>query len=216
MLSLFIGSLTAELERDGSATFYYLQGPLESPPGPNIKTYYDPPYFTFYNWPRCFSPADDKSMEDAYHFLSKTIADEGPFDGLLGFSHGSTLAAGYLAHLAKDRQDVWDLPVRCAVLFNSLPPFQVKDFVRGTSRTRDIKHLFYDEGLEGWLKIPTLHIVGQADFIYEHSMKLYELCDAKTRTLVSHKGGHELPAEEDLVKEVAKGIRELGERIQSV
>lgn len=155
-------------------------------------------------------------MEDAYDFLAEMIAEEGPFDGLVGFSHGSTLAAGFLAHLAKERQDAWDLPVRCAVFFNALPPFQVKDFVRGTSKTRDIKELFYDEGIEGWLKIPTLHIVGQADFVYEHSMKLYDMCDDKTKTIIRHEGGHEIPVAEYLVNEVANVIRVLGKRTQSV
>src|SRR4051812_29511175 len=89
------GPLIDELERDGSAKFEFLQGRVSCGAGPGISAVFEPPYFSFYNWPRTFDPSDDDSMHDAYALLEDTLAEQGPFDGLLGFSHGGTLAAGY-------------------------------------------------------------------------------------------------------------------------
>ena len=204
------GPLIDELERDGSAKFEFLQGRVSCGAGPGILAVFEPPYFSFYNWPRTFDPSDDDSMHDAYALLEDTLAEKGPFDGLLGFSHGGTLAAGYLGHLAKKRQDLRNLPVRCAVFLNALPPFRVKNFIKGKSRSRDIKEFFHDEGLEGCLTLPTLHVVSEADFIYQQSMKLYDICDSRSKLLIKHDGGHGIPTDPGVVKKVAATIRELG------
>lgn len=58
------------------------------------QEFFDPPY---YEW---WSAAQNEGggttyqgMEESLRYLERYMLDHGPFDGLLGFSQGSTLAA---------------------------------------------------------------------------------------------------------------------------
>ncbi|KAF2215725.1 hypothetical protein CERZMDRAFT_89976, partial [Cercospora zeae-maydis SCOH1-5] len=62
-------------------------------------------------------------MLEAYELLYDVIEDDGPFDGILGFSHGGTLASGFIMHHMAMRPSE-PLPFRCALFFNALPPFR--------------------------------------------------------------------------------------------
>ena len=138
---------------------------------------------------------------EAYDLLSETIEEEGPFDGVLGFSHGGTLAAGFLAHHAK-QHPYGDVPFRCAVFISSLPPFQIDD----------AEQLHFDDSLLGNINIPTVHVVGTSDFVYNHSLRLYKLCDAKSASLVVHDKGHEIPGDRKSVAVMTKALKDLGTR----
>jgi Serine hydrolase (FSH1) len=81
----------------------------------------------------------------------------------------------------------------------SLPPF----------RMNPEESLVIDEGLDGYIKIPTVHIVGSKDFVYEDSIVLHNICDPATRTLVIHDRGHNIPGDAKNVEKMAKAIREL-------
>ena len=63
-------------------------------------------------------------MREAYALLSHIIDTEGPFDGILGFSHGATLAFGFLVQHAREHP-YEAMPVRCAVSFSGMPPFRL-------------------------------------------------------------------------------------------
>lgn len=114
----------SDLRRDNTATFHFLEGECDSDPGPGIAGYFDGPYYSYYKFPRSFSDIDDSDVLDAYDQLYTVIEEEGPFDGILGFSHGGTLAAGFLIQHAK-RFPHDPPPVRCAIFINSLPPFRM-------------------------------------------------------------------------------------------
>src|SRR4051794_3769504 len=113
------GGLIGDLQRDNAATFHFLEGEVDSDAGPGIAGYYDGPYYSYYRFPRTFSPEDrdESDVLDAYELLYETIALHGPFDGVLGFSHGGTLAAGFLIHHAKMSPQEPPL-FRCAIFVN--------------------------------------------------------------------------------------------------
>ena len=71
----------------------------------------------------------------------------------------------------------------------------------------------FERGLKGCVNIPTLHVVGREDFIYEHSLKLYQVCEEKSATLILHEKGHEIPSEPKILKKVTAAIRDLSHRI---
>lgn len=195
-----VGPLIRELQSDNSASFYFVEGEVESGPGPGVEGIFEGPYFTFYKWPRNVTD-DDKSLNDAYELLSEVIEEEGPFDGVLGFSHGGTLAFGFLAHLFKTKP-YEPPPFRCAIFMNAPPPF----------RMDDSGNFIMDDGLEGLIHIPTLHITGTNDFIYNHSLKLYALCDPGLSTLLVHEKGHQIPSDAKNMKRITNAIRELGNK----
>ena len=197
--------LLSELQKDNSAKFHFIEGEVDSAPGPGIEHVFEGPYYSFYTWPRTFHPDDDRSVIDAYNLIYETIEEDGPFDGVLGFSHGATLAFGFLAHHA--RKFTYDPPpFRCAIFLNSLPPFRID---------QDENFVFDDE-MQGLIKIPTVHVVGKRDFVYSHSLKLHQLCDSRSATLLAHDKGHEIPNDPENVHMIAKALRELNQTIMVV
>ena len=138
---------------------------------------------------------------EAYDLLSETVEEAGPFDGVLGFSHGGTLAAGFLSHYAKQNPYSQE-PFRCAVFISSLPPFQIDD----------AEQLHFDDSVLGHINIPTLHVAGKSDFIYDHSLRLYRLCDSKSASLLVHDKGHEIPGDRKFVAAMTQALRDLGTR----
>ncbi|KAM0803142.1 putative DUF341 family oxidoreductase [Usnea florida] len=195
--------LVRELERDNTASFHFVDGELESAtPGPGIGDTYESPYYSYHNWPRSLDPSDDRSLREAYDFLYDMIEEEGPFDAVLGFSQGATLAYSFLAQHA--RNSPYELaPFRCAIFFGALPPFRIKGEDGGVT-----EQIIYDEDLQGAVSIPTLHVAGKSDFVYPHSIKLHQLCDASWAGLIVHPKGHEIPRDPKNVALIADGIRE--------
>ncbi|MCJ1355502.1 MAG: hypothetical protein MMC33_005494 [Icmadophila ericetorum] len=189
------------MERDQSASLHFVEGELDSGPGPGIKGIYEGPYYSYYRWPRTFSSEDDRSVADAYEWLYRVIEEDGPFDGVLGFSHGATFAFGFLVQHA--RKNPYASPLfRSAIFIGSLPPF----------RNDDKGKIVYEKGLQDIVKMPTLHVTGKADFVYEHSMSVYRLCDARSSQLVVHAKGHEIPGDAKNVAMIAAAWREMMQR----
>ena len=142
---------------------------------------------------------------EAYDLMYNIIDEEGPFDGVLGFSHGGTLASGFLIHHAKTNPYIAP-PFRCAVFLNSLPPFRMNP---GESPV-------VDKDLEGYIKIPTVNVAGTKDFVYDYSLALYGLCDPETSALLLHDKGHNIPGDAGNVKKMAKAIKDLSKRAMYV
>ncbi|KJZ77789.1 hypothetical protein HIM_02966 [Hirsutella minnesotensis 3608] len=72
--------------------FIYLDGAVERARGPGMAPYYPGP---FYSYVTGYSPAE---IYDAFDDLEEFIEDNGPFDGVIGFSQGASMAASYLLH----------------------------------------------------------------------------------------------------------------------
>ena len=147
--------------------------------------------------------SDDHSLSDAYEFLYDVIEEEGPFDAILGFSQGATLAYSFLAqHAKKYPYEPPAAQFRCAVFIGALPPF----------RMDGSKRIIYDEGLQGAVRIPTLHVAGKSDFVFTHSIKLHALCSKAWAKLLVHPKGHEIPGDAKNVAAMASGIREMAHK----
>ena len=184
-----------ELQRDNTATFHFVEGDIDSEPGPGIAGYYDGPYYSYYKFPRSFSD-DESSVQEAYDILYDIIDQEGPFDGVLGFSHGGTLASGFLIHHAKmyPRQP----PLfRCAIFVNSLPPF----------RMNPGENPVIDPDLDGYINIPTVSVGGSKDWLLEYSRALHRLCNSSRSIWVMHSKGHDIPSDKKNVAVIAAAIR---------
>ncbi|TQB72748.1 hypothetical protein MPDQ_006464 [Monascus purpureus] len=200
ILQAQLNPLMRELQRDNTAVFHFIEGDIEATPGPGIEGFFDGPFYSYYKFPRTFDDTDaDESMLEAYELLYEVVEQDGPFDGVLGFSHGGTLASGFLVHHAKTRP--YDPPpFRCAVFLNSLPPFRMESLD---------KTPVVDEGLEGYINIPTLSIAGRKDFAYKFSLALHGLCDPRVSHLVVHDKGHDVPRDPKNVSAMAQAIRAL-------
>ena len=144
------------------------------------------------------------SISLALSQLSRYIAEEGPFDGVIGFSQGAALASTYLIQQAEQPS-----PFRCAVFFSGGRPFDPQALAEGKAEwveSKDAKPL---------VNLPTTHIWGRKDTHFrEASEVLSSLCDEGQREVFIHNQGHDIPgarAQEDLQR-CMKVIRRTIER----
>ncbi|KAF5851553.1 hypothetical protein GGP41_004407 [Bipolaris sorokiniana] len=195
------GSLIRDLESDHTATFHFTERVVDSGPGPKVEDFFKGPYYSYYNWPR---PSEDDgiTVEEAYDQHLDLIETEGPFDAVIGFSHGGTLACGLLAQWST-RHPYEAPPFKCAIILNRFSTFVI-------SRNGDF---ISEKNLKGRITVPTLHVVGRKDFIYEHSLKLHQICEDKNATLIQNDRGHEIPKEPKFVAKIAAAIRRLSREI---
>ncbi|KAL6717428.1 hypothetical protein ACLMJK_005343 [Lecanora helva] len=201
------GPIISELQKDENVTFFFLNGLIEQPMSQEVRGLYEGPYYGYF---RCdYSLTNDgpdsleearksgelgTSITEAYQLLYETLEEEGPFDGVIGFSHGATLAVAFLLHHATVKP--LDLPFalfRCAVLIASPPP-----------SSEDVPEL-----KTGPLAIPTVHIAGRADTLFQESLKLHSLCQQDISKLICHNGGHTIPRDRDFTVTAAQAIRDL-------
>jgi hypothetical protein len=210
-----LGPLITELQRDNSAEFTFIDGPVAQPAGPGIAGVYDGPYLGYF---RCdqLPPAHDvaalgqalrsdafrESIAAAFDLIDGILENEGPFDGVLGFLHGTTLAAAFLLHHTATRpQDPPWAPFRCAVFIAGLAPFEED----GSRMRADERGAVF--------KLPSVHVAGREDEIFEESLNLYRLCERDRAVLVVHEKGHLIPRETEDLTAMARSIRGLESKI---
>ncbi len=209
------------LESDGTATFYFTEGPIESSLPPGFEDFFgEPPHRSFHG-PDTFTSfgsmvhnSTPSSLEDAiYHSkhnlgheaiveaittLGHLIETEGPFDGILGFSEGSSIAATFLAdHLTKSRAAGKDSMLKLGIFWGGLPP-----------STADGKRWFLPSTDGQIFDLPTLHIIGSRDPFLATAMLLYNLCEPNSATLFDHGKGHIIVWEPEIVKSLIEVFRE--------
>jgi hypothetical protein len=103
-------------------TFDFIDAQFEGPAAPGIADVFPAPYFV---WHEKYDP---QSVERVHHYLESVIEEDGPYDGIIGFSEGAAVAASYL--LSKEYRatlgDVYEHPeneFKLAVFFNSVKPY---------------------------------------------------------------------------------------------
>ncbi|KAK4200775.1 serine hydrolase FSH [Triangularia verruculosa] len=133
----------------------------------------------------CYADFDDlPSCLAALDQLDTYVQEEGPFDGLMAFSQGATIAATYLANKSRYNEPS---PFKCAVLFSAGGVFDVELLKKGV-----VSPLTAETAGE-IIRIPTAHIWGVNDSMVE-SGTVSAVCEAGKREVYVHDGGHEIPA----------------------
>lgn len=190
--------------------FVFLNGPFEAqgPTDPSITARYKGP---FHEWWRIQSiEGEDLDMNDAessvrayesaemtggwymrYGGLEKSIAkvDEhlrahGPYDLVVGFSQGSVLLTILtMWYLRRERRLPWKMAIcTCGVRVSGV----------------NIQALFMDtDGRELIVPLPSVHILGKQDPLYEHSFELidmYASTPSIQRLVFEHDEGHKFPS----------------------
>ncbi|KAK3046349.1 hypothetical protein LTR09_012165 [Extremus antarcticus] len=111
-------------QADASYEFVFLGGEFECPKAKGIGNLYDGPTFCFMESVR---PHD---VRNALDYLEHFVVEEGPFDGLIGFSQGASLALTYLLQHATDTSSGGDsdahnnaFALKWAVFLSAIPAF---------------------------------------------------------------------------------------------
>ncbi|CAI4213983.1 unnamed protein product [Parascedosporium putredinis] len=154
--------------------------------------------FQNYSWDDDHGPPTEENkvaVKNAFSHLEEDLAKDGPFDGVLGFSQGASCTSAFLLQLA--RAGAATVPFRFAILFSTsgIPEWDVED----------------QESVK--IKIPTLHVCGEADSEwFEDAKAVTTRCADGTAELITHTGGHVVPKDRPTVDKVIQGIRRLVER----
>ncbi|EAU32665.1 predicted protein [Aspergillus terreus NIH2624] len=211
--------------------FVFLQGDIPSEAGPGVEGVADGPYYSFFSLPT------PDQLHAAYEVIDQALDTEGPFDGIMGFSQGASLAASYL--LSKSNPEP---PVKCAVFFCASMPFDVgsscfcpledgsfQDEVTGEDVSGEIQETIpelldrdkypgqlgqrflrrYESGSSTELCLPTVHVYSSQDPYYAQSQGLARMCQSFDREEVVHKGGHTIPWDEKITVEIIECIRRM-------
>ncbi len=160
------------------------------------------PCFRWFTWAWPPSAGDLDSVADAFDAVEELIEDHGPFDGVLGFSQGASLAAGYIAHCAVARP-LESLPFRFAVLFScsGLPELDGGGADSDTGAGSSAKKL----------SLPSLHVCGEADdeWLPRSRALVEQRCERGSAALVMHKGGHVIPKDRPTVDRICREVERL-------
>ena len=141
------------------------------------------------------------SLRTALQDLDEYLLTNGPFDAILGFSQGASLAASYLAKQALEPCPHPERQFKCAIFICATNGLHA-----GGSRILNAE----DDG--ELIQLPTVHIIGSRDSVVQESLEVSRICDHRTRVVWDHQGGHEVPRGASLVAEMASCIRDTLEK----
>lgn len=119
----------------------------------------------------------------------------GPFDGIMGFSQGGSLATTLLVLQnstagQKYFPEGFDVPLRCAICFSSGSPIDVPLLEQGQGKELDCHH-----GDKAVIPVPTANLWARND-IDRPGMgsNLGRYCSAESLTEYVHSAGHGIPS----------------------
>jgi len=195
----------------GHFDYEFVEGENEVPPAPGVAKVFPGPYFSY------LTDYSVGSIEEQHRFIMDIVAEEGPFDGVMGFSQGASLAASILIH--HQIETPWlPPPFRVAIFLcatyphsrNSVDGKDVTDKVptselpgRRSSTdsgyssdedsAKDSIRVLYANSTKARIQIPTAHLYGENDQYLHESLEVVDLCDQRLSIEYKHKGGHEVP-----------------------
>jgi pimeloyl-ACP methyl ester carboxylesterase len=189
-------TVSLRYELGAEQEYEFLEGIVPAPLAEEMAAYY-PSSTRTWNY---FDFTSTKSIRRALDQLHAFVSLEGPFDGVIAYSHGAAFAATYMIEQAQHGA----LPFKCAVYFSAGRPADTSLFTEGKLR-------FLDPSVDSVrIDIPTAHIWGANDTVHPGSWEVLRgLCAAECREEVVHIEGHDIPGgrAKEAVVEIAKAIR---------
>lgn len=193
-----------------SISLSYPTGPIPlkatDVPGFDPTTAADPDDVEAYGWWRrsdTSDPPEYMGFNTGLETISKVLASEGPFDGVIGFSQGAALAAMTASLLEgnsrkqgfKDSQAKSSFAIAYPSSFDSLshPPLKFCVSYSGFIAPGDRYRAFYENPL---ITTPVCHFIGSLDSVVEEkrTQTLIDACGGADKTqMVVHPGGHFVP-----------------------
>ncbi|KAJ5455050.1 hypothetical protein N7475_010171 [Penicillium sp. IBT 31633x] len=180
-----------------------------------------------YGWWRRSNTANPPlytGIEEGFAAVARTLKEEGPFDGVIGFSQGAALAAMVAALLEPGRKESFKhfskISDEGASGMEIPAPFGYEDFQHpqlkfavcysGFRAPGARYRAFYEEPA---IQTPVLHVLGSLDAVVEESRSraLIDACAGepeKDGSVVWHPGGHFLPSQRPYLDAAVRFIRE--------
>ncbi|KAI5238912.1 hypothetical protein E4T43_07096 [Aureobasidium subglaciale] len=146
-----LGPILSRLE-DAGHEFTFVDGLMECGSTEEIRSVFPGPYLCYYNSPTL------ELVAAAFEYVHEIIEEEGPFDGVIGFSQGAALAASMLLQSAKQhKKPLFEL----AIFAGASLPFDIDDesgldeFYASMRGTKIWDNMFVgDDAIDGPLGYP--------------------------------------------------------------
>lgn len=201
--------------------------PGYEPPGGDEQPADSPEAYGWFRRSNTATPPLYMGLEDGLAAVARVLRDEGPFDGVIGFSQGAAMAAMVAALLetgrreafgkatAKSAQDqeigqgeVFAYPASFEDLVH--PPLKFAVCYSGFRSPGARYRGFYEDPA---VQTPVLHVLGTLDAVVEESRSrsLIEACVGDPESegkVVWHPGGHFLPSQRPYLDAAVRFIRE--------
>ncbi|KAI0169917.1 hypothetical protein GGR52DRAFT_552073 [Hypoxylon sp. FL1284] len=156
--------------------YLFINGPLTTGQGVGYESISAGPYY--------FWGEDLAMLRDFYDGLFRIIAEQGPFDGVVGFSAGGGVAASLLVLDGKEQFARF----KCGIFFCAGTPVDPESLRAGSRRELNVSA----DGI--LVNVPTAHIWSPNGEIYPGmGQGLPTLCSEEVREEVVHDLGHDVP-----------------------
>ncbi|KAI0436486.1 serine hydrolase FSH [Xylaria telfairii] len=165
----------------------FVEGGFDHPMEPSIASIVSPSD-TFHAY---FDPRSGLSMLETMNDLDELIAEaDPPYDAVLGFSHGSSLAATMLTRPGRHTEQP---PFKLAIFFSA---GMAADHASLTNDT--IRVLQAAENQKSIIRIPTVHVYAENDLVAPgQGTMLQNLCQPNDNYSSVHRLGHQIPGSAD-------------------
>ncbi|PGH19326.1 hypothetical protein AJ80_04079 [Polytolypa hystricis UAMH7299] len=121
--------ITAKFE--GLHEFVYVDGVIECEAADGVGSIFPGPYLCYYNLPT------HSLVSAAHDFIHNIMNEDGPFDGVIGFSQGAALASSMMLQRAKE--DPYAPPLfRLAIFAGASLPYNLDDRERQSKYEAEI------------------------------------------------------------------------------
>jgi hypothetical protein len=188
-----LGQLVTRLEEEQNLELYFIDGLIETEGQEDMRSMFPEPY---YSW--CSMSSDNKlvnyeSAKEALDFVQDIIMEDGPFDGIIGFSQGAALALALLLRYTIEHPlDPAYAICKWAILFSCV----------GIDREKT------QLGDDGQLSIPSLHVLDQSDsFLGASGSKV--ACEPGSAKWILHDRGHAIPRDNVTVNRILDAVQDL-------
>ncbi|KAI4130749.1 MAG: hypothetical protein LQ338_001585 [Usnochroma carphineum] len=140
---------------------------------------FSPPNLCFYG----LEPAAS-DIRKAEESIMEFVEEEGPFEGVMGYSHGAEVAASLLV------QEEWRERFKFAIFIGGTPPWDTQELAAG-QHLEGCKML--PDSYGAMVDLPTAHIIGRSDNLREAGKQLLALCNQRKAKVYDHNGAHGVP-----------------------
>ena len=153
---------------------------------------FSPPHLCFHGMQPTIS-----ELRKAEEYMMDVVEEEGPFEGVLGYSQGAEFAASLLL------QEEWRDIFKFAIFIGGTPPWHTEAFAAA-------KELGYckilPESRQSAIDVPTAHIIGRGDSLREAGKLLLSSCNQRKAKVYDHNGAHGVPRGQAAMEELTAAL----------
>ncbi|QCE00677.1 dihydrofolate reductase [Vigna unguiculata] len=144
----------------------------------DVEGIFDPPYYEWFQFNKEFT--EYTNFDECLKYIEDCMIKHGPIDGLLGFSQGAILSAALPGLQEK------------GVALTKVPKVKFIVIIGGAKFRSP---LVVDKAYSPPISCPSLHFLGEIDFLKKYGMELLESCVEPV--VIHHPKGHTIPRLDD-------------------